>query len=145
MSEPHSIAPLGDRADTHLEPGPFAVDSYHGIGMRLKEIKGSGSCSCLGKQVGMSIESVRRQIQLGRPSLQFIQGLCRQLGISPLWLLTGIGPQQIEDVPAWGLTQVTCADLLLELERRRVVEVVRHSEEGSTPRDPLESVASDVA
>ena len=49
------------------------------------------------------------------PSAEFLTGLCRALGISGEWLLTGRGPMRSEEVAAHTLRRAAAPDLLAAL------------------------------
>ena len=64
---------------------------------------------------GASAESVRRYMDGAPPSAEFLTGLCRALGISGEWLLTGRGPMRAQDVGTHALRQAGAPDLLAAL------------------------------
>lgn len=57
-------------------------------------------------------ETVRRYIQGQAPSVEFLSAMCRGLGLSAEWLLTGKGPMKLSDVKAHSLNQANASELL---------------------------------
>ncbi len=57
-------------------------------------------------------ESVRRYMTGQAPSVEFLSGLCRSMGVSGHWLLTGRGPMRESEMTQEALRQAKASDLL---------------------------------
>jgi transcriptional regulator with XRE-family HTH domain len=79
---------------------------------RLRVVAGERSYRELSKMTNTHSESVRRYMQGGPPSVEFLTGLCSALGISANWLLTGEGPMEASEVREHALRQAETPELL---------------------------------
>lgn len=73
---------------------------------RLRFAVGGLTYAEVGRIVGCSAESVRRYLQGQMPSVEFVYAFCSRLGISPTWLLLGVGDFHLGD----GLRNEALAD-----------------------------------
>lgn len=83
-----------------------------GLHDRLVAAVGKRSYRALSELTATHPETVRRYMHGQAPSVQFVSHLCRALGISGDWLLTGRGPMRIEDTKAHALRQAELSELL---------------------------------
>jgi len=67
---------------------------------------------------GVSSETVRRYLLGQRPSTDFIVHACLHYGISANWLLLGIGPQRLADLPLTYVKLASSNTLVEELAGR---------------------------
>jgi hypothetical protein len=79
---------------------------------RLNEAAGEVSYRKLGRLTDTHPETVRRYMQGQAPSATFMTNLCRVLGISGEWLLTGRGPMKCSDMRSHALSQADPSELL---------------------------------
>lgn len=79
---------------------------------RLNEAAGEISYRKLGRLTDTHPETVRRYMQGQAPSATFLTNLCRVMGISGEWLLTGRGPMKCSDVRSHALSQADPSELL---------------------------------
>lgn len=79
---------------------------------RLNSAAGDISYRKLGKLTDTHPETVRRYMQGQAPSASFMTNLCRELGISGEWLLTGRGPMKRTDMRSHALRHADPSELL---------------------------------
>lgn len=79
---------------------------------RLNEAAGTISFRKLGRLTDTHPETVRRYMQGQAPSATFLTNLCRALGISGEWLLTGKGPMKCTDLRSHALSQADPSELM---------------------------------
>lgn len=77
------------------------------IGARVAEVRGQLSQTVFSTKIGVHKNTVGR-IERGEytPDGEFLQALYREFGISPTWVLTGLGPKGISPGIAVGLLMV---------------------------------------
>lgn len=80
---------------------------------RLQDILAGQSFRELGDATGVSAETARRYLRGERPSTQFIERVCLLHGISANWLLLGIGPKCLPDLPL-AYAKLASSDLLVD-------------------------------
>ncbi len=83
--------------------------NFHG---RLNEAAGDVSFRKLGRLTDTHPETVRRYMQGQAPSATFLTNLCKVLGISGEWLLTGRGPMKCTDMRSHALNQADPSELM---------------------------------
>ncbi|MFN0134184.1 MAG: helix-turn-helix domain-containing protein [Phycisphaerales bacterium] len=66
---------------------------------------------------GTNHETARRYLSGQAPSVEFLSALCRALGLSAEWLLSGRGPMKAAEVRHHTLNESGAADLLAALSR----------------------------
>lgn len=76
------------------------------------------SYSELARVLGMNHETVRRIFRGGAPTAQFMGGLAKHYGISPLWLLLGEGPRRCAELAQWAMLQADVPELLHALAQK---------------------------
>lgn len=79
---------------------------------RLTSAVGNRTYRELGELTAVHPETVRRYMQGQAPSVEFLTGLCRALGLSGSWLLTGEGPMHASDAKAAALGEADAPELL---------------------------------
>ena len=79
---------------------------------RLNEAVGSISYRKLGGLTDTHPETVRRYMQGQAPSATFLTNLCRILGVSGEWLLTGKGPMKCSQLRSYALNQADPSELM---------------------------------
>lgn len=79
---------------------------------RLKEATGRRTLRHISTMTGVPQETVRRYMNGHPPSAEFLVELCRRLGVSGEWLLTGRGPMGAGDLRAHALGQADPSELL---------------------------------
>ncbi len=79
---------------------------------RLNEAVGTVSYRKLGGLTDTHPETVRRYMQGQAPSATFLTNLCRVLGISGEWLLTGKGPMKCAQIRSHALNQADPSELM---------------------------------
>lgn len=79
---------------------------------RLNDAAGEISYRKLGRLTDTHPETVRRYMQGQAPSATFLTNLCRVMGISGEWLLTGHGPMKCSDMRTHALSQADPSELL---------------------------------
>jgi hypothetical protein len=57
---------------------------------RLREVAGDLTLRELGKETGANHETIRRYLEEGKPSVEFVHSFCRRFSVSADWLL-GVG------------------------------------------------------
>lgn len=82
---------------------------------RLSSALGKQTYRSLSRMTGTHPETVRRYMQGGTPSPEFLSEVCRVLSISGDWLLTGRGAMKVEDIQAQALRDANAVDLLAGL------------------------------
>lgn len=82
---------------------------------RLSSALGKQTYRSLSRLTGTHPETVRRYMQGGTPSPEFLSEVCRVLSISGDWLLTGRGAMKVEEIQAQALRDATAVDLLAGL------------------------------
>jgi transcriptional regulator with XRE-family HTH domain len=88
------------------------TQSTSGLHDRLQAAAGDKTYRHLAEVTGINHETVRRYMQGGAPSVEFIASICAQLGINYEWLLTGKGPMKSADVRGHALKTSTPSELL---------------------------------
>ncbi|MCC6660010.1 MAG: helix-turn-helix transcriptional regulator [Phycisphaerales bacterium] len=83
---------------------------------RMRAAVGNRTHRHLSELTSASTESVRRYLE-GRtpPSMDFLSELCRTLGVSGEWLLTGRGPMRSAEASARALSRAGVPELLAAL------------------------------
>jgi len=84
-------------------------DGFHA---RLNEAAGRVSYRKLGGLTDTHPETVRRYMQGQAPSATFLTNMCRVLGISGEWLLTGRGPMKVSQIKSHALGQADPSELM---------------------------------
>ena len=84
-------------------------DPFH---TRLNEAGGNVSYRKLGRMTDTHPETVRRYMHGQAPSAIFLTNLCRALGISGDWLLTGRGPMKCNEMRSHALSQADPSELM---------------------------------
>lgn len=79
---------------------------------RLQTAAGHLSNKALADLTEHHPETVRRYMNGQRPSVTFVVRLCRELDISPHWLLTGEGAMKRSEAPERVLAQMSTPELL---------------------------------
>lgn len=79
---------------------------------RLNQAAGTCSYRKLGKLTETHPETVRRYMQGQAPSATFLTNMCRVLGISGEWLLTGRGPMKCTELRSHALSQADPSELM---------------------------------
>lgn len=79
---------------------------------RLNEAVGTVSYRKLGGLTDTHPETVRRYMQGQAPSATFLTNLCRVLGVSGEWLLTGKGPMKCAQIRSHALNQADPSELM---------------------------------
>jgi len=97
-------------------PTPFTDDSncvnsmdFHA---RLTAAAGQVSYRKLGALTETHPETVRRYMQGHAPSASFLRNLCRVLGVSGEWMLTGRGPMKVAQMKSHALNQADPSELM---------------------------------
>jgi hypothetical protein len=57
------------------------------VAKRLREIAGDYTLRELGKETGANHETIRRYLEDGKPSVEFVHSFCRRFKVSADWLL----------------------------------------------------------
>ena len=83
-----------------------------GFHTRLNEAAGRVSYRKLGGLTETHPETVRRYMQGQAPSATFLTNMCRVLGISGEWLLTGRGPMKVSQIRSHALGQADPSELM---------------------------------
>lgn len=96
----------------HTEHDVEFGNKRSGFHERLNEAAGEISYRKLGRLTDTHPETVRRYMQGQAPSATFMTNLCRVLGISGEWLLTGRGPMKCSDMRTHALSQADPSELL---------------------------------
>lgn len=81
------------------------------VGARLELARNGYSFRDLARMTGCNPESVRRYHRTGQPSFEYILRLCPALGISPNWLMSGVGAPMADDPVNRLLKDATEAEL----------------------------------
>lgn len=79
---------------------------------RLRTVVGRRSYRELGQLTNTNHETVRRYMQGGSPSAEYLSGLCSALNINGEWLLTGQGPVHEAEIRAHALREANPSELL---------------------------------
>lgn len=79
---------------------------------RLNQAVGDTSYRQLGTLTDTHPETVRRYMQGQTPSAVFMTNLCRNLGISGEWLLSGQGPMKVRDIKSHALKHADPNELM---------------------------------
>ena len=79
---------------------------------RLSLAVGDTSYRQLGEMTDTHPETVRRYMQGQAPSATFLTNMCRVLGISGEWLLTGRGPMKVSQIRSHALGQADPSELM---------------------------------
>lgn len=82
---------------------------------RLRLAAGNRSFRHLAELTGCNHESVRRYMSGQAPSVEFLAALCKALGVSEQWLISGVGPMLSEDIRREALRGSPAPDLLVAL------------------------------
>ena len=81
---------------------------------RLGEISAEVGEAEMAERTGAGAEAVRRFVAgESEPGLGFIIALCREYGLSAEWLLFGVGPRDLRDVPAHAI-ETACSRTLIK-------------------------------
>ncbi|RMH13205.1 MAG: XRE family transcriptional regulator [Planctomycetota bacterium] len=78
---------------------------------RLKTVAAGQTYRSLGELTRTHPETVRRYMQGQAPSVEFLAGVCRSLGINADWLLTGRGAMRVDEVRAHALREADPSEL----------------------------------
>lgn len=78
---------------------------------RLERCAGHLTFRAIAELTGHHPETVRRYMRGQRPSVPFVVRLCRQLDISPHWLLTGEGEMKRNESPERVIAEMTTPEL----------------------------------
>ena len=103
-----SATPTINAANQATSSGDIQMD-FHA---RLNEAVGTVSYRKLGGLTDTHPETVRRYMQGQAPSATFLTNLCRVLGISGEWLLTGKGPMKCAQIRSHALNQADPSELM---------------------------------
>lgn len=98
---------IDERTQPHAEQTKHS--DFHS---RLNDASGTCSYRKLGKLTDTHPETVRRYMQGQAPSATFLTNMCRVLGISGEWLLTGRGPMKCTEVRSHALSQADPSELM---------------------------------
>jgi len=79
---------------------------------RLTHVVGRTTFKSLADLTNTNAESVRRYMNGHEPSTEFLTRVCRAMGVSGHWLLTGRGPMRENEMTQQALRQAEAADLL---------------------------------
>ncbi|MDF1809565.1 MAG: helix-turn-helix transcriptional regulator [Phycisphaerales bacterium] len=114
MSILHSISAVDDSITQstdheHLSNKDTGPGSFH---ERLNSAVGEVSYRKLGRLTDTHPETVRRYMQGQAPSATFLTNLCRVLGISGEWMLTGRGPMKCTEMKSHALSQADPSELM---------------------------------
>lgn len=88
------------------------TDSLSAFHDRLNLAVGDTSYRQLGAITDTHPETVRRYMQGQAPSAAFMTNLCRNLGISGEWLLSGQGPMRVRDMRTHALKNADANELM---------------------------------
>ncbi len=95
-----------------LEKAASNTTVEQGFHARLNEAAGRVSYRKLGGLTNTHPETVRRYMQGQSPSAIFLTNMCRVLGISGEWLLTGRGPMKVSQIKSHALGQADPSELM---------------------------------
>lgn len=84
---------------------------------RLHEVFGDKSFRSIAEITQTSHETVRRYMNGQAPSVEFLELVCRSLGVNGQWLLTGRGPKRTEHIRAHALGEANASELLSAMAR----------------------------
>lgn len=84
---------------------------------RLRAAVGQRTYRHVGELTGTNPETVRRYMTGQAPSAEFLSALCRSLGLSAEWLLSGRGPMKSAEIRHHTLSESAASDLLAALAR----------------------------
>lgn len=79
---------------------------------RMKVVAGKRSYRAIGELTNQHPETVRRYMQGGSPSIEFVSALCHQLGVNANWLLSGQGTTYVKDAKEEALRDANPSELL---------------------------------
>lgn len=99
-------------ASPDFETPPSADPVHQDFHARLNEAAGQVSYRKLGGLTDTHPETVRRYMQGQAPSATFLTNMCRVLGISGEWLLTGKGPMKCAHIRSHALNQADPSELM---------------------------------
>ncbi|MGV6814596.1 MAG: helix-turn-helix domain-containing protein [Phycisphaerales bacterium] len=97
---------------TDVESGRSESTGGSSFHARLNAAAGQISYRKLGGLTDTHPETVRRYMQGQAPSATFLTNLCRVLGISGEWLLTGRGPMKVSQIKSHALGQADPSELM---------------------------------
>jgi hypothetical protein len=60
------------------------------VARRLRDVAGDLTLRELGKETGANHETIRRYLDEGKPSVEFVHSFCKRFSVSSDWLL-GVG------------------------------------------------------
>lgn len=84
---------------------------------RLHEVFGDKSFRAIAEMTQTSHETVRRYMNGQSPSVEFLEAVCRGMGINGQWLLTGRGPKRAEHIRQHALGEANASELLNAMAR----------------------------
>jgi transcriptional regulator with XRE-family HTH domain len=84
---------------------------------RLHEVFGDKSFRAIAEMTQTSHETVRRYMNGQSPSVEFLEAVCRGMGVNGQWLLTGRGPKRAEHIKAHALGEANASELLNAMAR----------------------------
>lgn len=122
-------ASLISAADPHGEASALAAASplppdlesegpEQAMARRMRTIVGETPLRQIAAMTNFAAETVRRYMNSGRPSVRFLQELCRAKQESADWLLFGKGPRSSQEIHIENLKRATVDELQRELRIR---------------------------
>lgn len=84
---------------------------------RLHEVFGDKSFRAIAELTQTSHETVRRYMNGQAPSVEFLELVCRSLGVNGQWLLTGRGPKRADHIRQHALGEANASELLSAMAR----------------------------
>lgn len=100
-----------------LELGRMAPVELSPLHERLHEVFGDKSFRSIADMTQTSHETVRRYMNGQSPSVEFLEAVCRGMGVNGQWLLTGRGPKRAEHIRAHALGEANASELLNAMAR----------------------------
>ncbi|HVZ93998.1 MAG TPA: hypothetical protein VG797_05770 [Phycisphaerales bacterium] len=79
---------------------------------RLRAVLGNRTYRAIAELTGQNDETVRRYMQGGAPSTEFLATLCTKFDLSAQWLLMGHGPARQSDTKTHALREANPSELL---------------------------------
>lgn len=100
-----------------LELGRMPPVELSPLHERLHEVFGDKSFRAIAEMTQTSHETVRRYMNGQSPSVEFLEAVCRGMGINGQWLLTGRGPKRAEHIRQHALGEANASELLNAMAR----------------------------
>lgn len=69
--------------------GPYSAGWHEGVAARLNAIAGDGTLSDIAGATGAHAETVRRYMNTGKVSIEFLAAFCLAFKADPRWVLFG--------------------------------------------------------